>query len=359
MFKTHGGLRPDDHQLVDALSILPEDKKSIIDTSGGLRNFLLMSPSFKTQGEFVCLFEDAPVIAASMKTKTPSLAELDLSLFFGERSDIHCNESRGIKTPTPETGSSSNAVSSSSNSSQDSPIVSSPVVVPKTKSRPSSAGSNSSNGNHHVTKSAPLSNGHVNGLKESEKQSVLADDKLKVIEPIVIESVKKEKSFQEEFLEKMNGFGCPPCGDKPLQNGDFDYATKKMASISKGLTKLIAAELDAAEERMSSELVTGGRDSSWGKPLVPTNQVHVGITVKPTMNEKCVNTDPIPPVETYKERYEDALRQKSDVQSKLERSEDQRFKMARDNKRELEKVQKQAKAEAKDVSMYVCIEYVT
>ena len=67
------------------------------------------------------------------------------------------------------------------------------------------------------------------------------------------------------------------------------------------------------------------------------------------MSEQWVMTDPIPLSENFKERYEMVLREKIDLRAKLEEIEDRRFKMQRDHKREMEKMSKALRAEAKEV----------
>ena len=69
--------------------------------------------------------------------------------------------------------------------------------------------------------------------------------------------------------------------------------------------------------------------------------------------DKWVLTDPLPPVENYKERYDRVMKEKKDLHTKLERSEDQKYKMQRDHKREVEKLQKQYRQEAREVSRCV------
>lgn len=64
---------------------------------------------------------------------------------------------------------------------------------------------------------------------------------------------------------------------------------------------------------------------------------------------KFVQTDPLPSTENFKERYEEVLKEKKDLQVKLERSEDQKFKMQKDHKREVDKLEKKYYSEARKV----------
>ncbi len=65
------------------------------------------------------------------------------------------------------------------------------------------------------------------------------------------------------------------------------------------------------------------------------------------LTDKWVMTDTLPPVESFKERYESLFREKKDLQQKLERSEDQRYKLHKTHKREVE----QTRLEVKEVGV--------
>ena len=67
--------------------------------------------------------------------------------------------------------------------------------------------------------------------------------------------------------------------------------------------------------------------------------------------DKWVMTDTIPPVENYKERYDGVVKEKKDLQEKLERSEDQRFKLQKTHKREIEQLVRQTKQEVNEVGI--------
>ena len=78
-------------------------------------------------------------------------------------------------------------------------------------------------------------------------------------------------------------------------------------------------------------------------------------TERVLVSEHWVMTDPIPVTENFKERYEMVLREKIDLRAKLEESEDHRFKLQRDHKREMEKLNKTVRHEAKEVGCgWVC-----
>lgn len=95
---------------------------------------------------------------------------------------------------------------------------------------------------------------------------------------------------------------------------------------------------------------------------VATTSVHVETqdaivqTLRLKTGVKFVQTDPLPSVENFKERYERVLKEKKDLQVKLERSEDQKFKMQRDHKREVDKLEKKYYTEARKVGVAVVMQ---
>ena len=86
-----------------------------------------------------------------------------------------------------------------------------------------------------------------------------------------------------------------------------------------------------------------------------SSPVHRAVqTDRVLVSERWVMTDPLPPVESFKERYESVLHEKIDLRAKLEESEDRRFKLQRDHKRELDRLNKTLRQEAKEVRQSVC-----
>ena len=76
-------------------------------------------------------------------------------------------------------------------------------------------------------------------------------------------------------------------------------------------------------------------------------------TDTPLLKDKWVMTDVLPPVESFKDRYDCAIKEKKDLQEKLERSEDQKFKLQKAHKRETEELLKQNKLQVKQVWLFM------
>ncbi len=353
MFKTHGGLFPHDPKLADALTLLPEDKKGLVDKSGGLEKFLLMSPQFKSHGELICLFEDSQVIAASIDSVGSGSSNglsPDSDIGMGTKKKKSSKKSKIPSPPSVEaelskyvsevdkTKTYGEELSSGVNSATNSPRLLSPVLSAKTRSRPGSASSGKNSTNDNGKSDPPPQRKSGNGKKDKTKTVPKDEEKLGS------SSVKvRTINTKHATLTIMNG-------------------------LEPGLSEeILMSEWERQVAKVKSEFVTGDRrKEKWGeqkpvlpanlvsvaeqKPVLPANMVSVAVDARPLMTDKWVMTDQITPVENFKDRYEIVLKEKADLQEKLERSEDQRFKMQRDHRREVEKVQRQSKGEAKEVS---------
>lgn len=123
-------------------------------------------------------------------------------------------------------------------------------------------------------------------------------------------------------------------------------ATKKSSKIKKAKNNNLAGLPEATTNAKSATPTT----------TTTTTKVQYQsamVQTEPTLTkDKWVMTEGFVPVESFKERYEGVSREKKDLQEKLERSEDQRFKLQKTHKRELEQLQRQTKQEAKEVWLY-------
>ena len=107
-------------------------------------------------------------------------------------------------------------------------------------------------------------------------------------------------------------------------------------------------ETPAPSALANSRLLRAAMSGASTEKSVKTRDVMVQ-TVPLKTGVKFVQTDPLPSTENFKERYEEVLKEKKDLQVKLERSEDQKFKMQKDHKREVDKLEKKYYSEARKV----------
>ena len=105
-------------------------------------------------------------------------------------------------------------------------------------------------------------------------------------------------------------------------------------------------EKSAVEKEVAKTVTTTSVSVETRNAFVQTLRLKTGV--------KFVQTDPLPSVENFKDRYEKVLKEKKDLQVKLERSEDQKFKMQRDHKREIDKLEKKYYTEARKVGVALC-----
>ena len=300
IFKTHGPLKPSDPTLTESLSLLPEEKKIFIAEAGGIETFLLQSPNFCSHDGVVCLSEDSPVITDSItlqvSSSTSSLSEPPVVVAPDD----------GMGEGSYESSSSSSSITSGA-SPRDTPT-DSPQVKKKTVERPnqttrdkkpakpatnSDTATNSSSGGESATASVGSSSGQSSESEPSIPQTSLA---------IGSSSSSRSSSSVDDNTE-------PSSGTQPVDS--------------------------------DNDSMYGG--TGLHHQAVQTDRVRT--------REQCVMTEPMPLPENFKERYEMVLREKIDLRAKLEESEDRRFKMQRDHKREQEKMSKSIRTEAREVGV--------
>ena len=128
-----------------------------------------------------------------------------------------------------------------------------------------------------------------------------------------------------------------------LYNSAPEYARNEQPKLVKPDLKTSQASPRLSEKKLLQ--------SAPPRPLC----VSVGSQTQILLADRGTVTDPIPPVENFRDRYEKTYRDKKDLQGKLERSEDTRFKMQKEHKRELGKLEKRYKQESRDVSALVIV----
>jgi hypothetical protein len=118
------------------------------------------------------------------------------------------------------------------------------------------------------------------------------------------------------------------------------------AAISSTTTTLADSDKETSAFGKETTKATTSVSVETREAFVQTLRLKTGV--------KFVQTDPLPSVENFKERYERVSKEKKDLQVKLERSEDQKFKMQRDHKREVDKLEKKYYTEARKVGVALC-----
>lgn len=273
IFKTHGPLKPTDPKLSESLSLLPDEKKQLIDSAGGIHTFLLRSPTFRSHEGLICLSEDMPVVAASINSGTSSSSSSSVT---------------STSPPAGKTAGKAHSVAGHQGGNGDN-ASSVPVL------------DESSNGGTPPPRDSPVDSPHV----------------------------------QKKSSEKLN------------------KAPKRSRSKPSKTTGVAVAVGSSRVDRVNSEstILNRGQEEAGHKGRQMSGVVvHRAVqTERLLMTDKWIMTEPTPVVESFKERYEMVLREKIDLRAKLEECEDRRFKLQRDHKREIEKLQKNLRQEAKEV----------
>ena len=122
--------------------------------------------------------------------------------------------------------------------------------------------------------------------------------------------------------------------------------TGKMKNKKTGESSTASHYADKSSSSSSSSIDKKNKSSL---PLILSSTMVQ--TEAPLLTDKWVMTDTLPPVENFKDRYESMAKMKKDSQVKLERCEDQKFKLQKSHKREMEKILAQSKQEAKEVKI--------
>ena len=254
IFKTHGPLKPTDPKLSESLSLLPDEKKQLIDSAGGIHTFLLRSPSFRSHEGLICLSEDVTVVAAS--------------------------------------------INSGSSSSSSSSVTSTSPLASKTACKEHSA-TDHQGGDGDVTSSVPVLDESSNGGSPSPRDS-----------PVDSPHVQKKSS------EKLN--------KAPKRSRSKPSRTGVAVAVGGSRVDRVGSEASILNRGLE-EAAHKGKQAS-GKVVV-----HRAVqTERVLMTDKWIMTEPIPVVESFKERYEMVLREKIDLRAKLEECEDRRFKVQRE-----------------------------
>ena len=209
------------------------------------------------------------------------------------------------------------SINSGSSSSSSSSVTSTSPLASKTACKEHSA-TDHQGGDGDVTSSVPVLDESSNGGSPSPRDS-----------PVDSPHVQKKSS------EKLN--------KAPKRSRSKPSRTGVAVAVGGSRVDRVGSEASILNRGLE-EAAHKGKQAS-GKVVV-----HRAVqTERVLMTDKWIMTEPIPVVESFKERYEMVLREKIDLRAKLEECEDRRFKVQRDHKREVEKLQKNLRQEAKEV----------
>ena len=329
-----------DSILSDSLQILPEKSQKLIDTYGDLSDFLLSSPLFRTfvGGAKIGLKEDRALIAEALHnshSKFPELSELVKE---------HCNKPK--KKPN---------FSLTENDHEAPPL---PTVSPSSSSSgsPPLSSKNNKKGKQKNSKEikkevAPAT--VVSKVDEPTKtsESTKESDKVSTTkEADKISSTKETNKVSTSETQSGTSKNGHETGVRPrneVKTKSSNEKTKKPESfaVKKGPSVMEKSVGMGGGEGVNGTSVAMETKQSCDPDVVKPEVVmrDVEIQTETTLYvHQCVNTDPQPVVESFKERYEEVKKEKMSLEKKLEVSEDMRVKLQKQSSRELEKTIKKA-----------------
>ena len=296
-------MNPTDSILTESLQNIPDQCKKIIELHGGIHDFLLGSPKFK-------LFMDG-MIGLNKKY-------LDLD---------NCEFPQVIRKVDKKLSEECNH--------QDVPSSPSPTLKNKKGKKKNTLLEKNHQTGHHKNgngREILLKNGNEinNQIEEQESKSKEKESKFK-------EQESKSKEQESKFKEQESK--CKEQGSK-----------SKMKAVTDASPTLVAKEVKKIKSKSEGNIVK----EEMKQKVVTVNTAIQTETID--RFPKATNTDPMPVIESFKERYEEIkeqydelMKEKKSLESKLDVSEDMRVKLQKQQMREIEKAAKKKEIEMKKV----------
>ncbi|KAL5499733.1 hypothetical protein EMCRGX_G011192 [Ephydatia muelleri] len=169
---------------------------------------------------------------------------------------------------------------------------------------------------------------------------------------------KRVPSVEDKRVPSVEDKRVPSVEDKRAPSVDF----KRVPSVEDKRVPSAEDERAPATEVLPCCGSQGECRVAQGKAVFSLDNEKTSVEIKPaamvTANvcvqtecstaDKGVATEPLPPVETFKEKYEGLVVEKKSLCAKLDDSEDKRVQLHKEHKRELERVQKKVRQEVQD-----------
>ena len=416
MLKINGPLDPIDPQLVESLQLLPEENQRLVESYGGIGDFLMTSSLFRTYegGAKIGLKQDRVLIAETLETthtsKNDSSAASSCVGAIG--SEIARKKEKKIQNPSwdpledlkskklpdnlgpapssdnitrprstdltlngvgtkkqPDVSGPRNNVLSQDNGKKilfhNSPRTKKDNPIPPDTTGPSKVPSvpdmgvwskkkhsileHTSETKQYPTKTSKTGKTAATPEHESFDQlkrerifgggSIWKNDLLpsnkKVSTSSELDGRKSSSSVSSEDLSLLHD----TTGNKPpltLQLGSSSKDTKKKSSKARDH---YANAIAMVTNEDSVDIKAGGKEAEFQEKV---------------MISRGVNTDPLPHVESYRERYEETMKERKSLEDKLEVSEDRMVRMQKQHGHELEVVEKRTRNECHKVCTHIC-----
>lgn len=377
--RTHGPLDPTDIKITEPLSYLPEDKKDKLFEAGGIAQLLVKSGQFIMDGNCICPIEEVGLASASwnisgrkrntgatanawgLNTGTQQRETVDRDKAAGEGGGggfgLHRSSPNGLVPPGSRVEHLSGIKPARQQQSEVAESgkweVSKPKTNVKEKKKKKEKNLAAEKGcvaqhNKGAWSSGNVSKkGHVDAKVNASGEMLGGRDLFSPTSST--SSISSSGGSAADTMGQPSSASSRQNSSRPQSNSHSRSQSKSLEPRSESQSTYSAS--DSRQSRYSSEPKSDS-DSRCAAPkaaMVSTMMQTESIL----STDKWVMTEPLPPVDTYRERYENVLKEKEDLQVKLQSSEDQKYKLQKSHKRELEEVIKQSKLDTKKVFIYV------
>jgi len=395
----HGPLDIEDPKILDPVGYLPQSTQEMVKRAGGISEVLVSSGKFAVQGRSICPIEDVKMMKDSLSSMgRSSVDRQDL----GQRS-TKAKDSGGKTGNVRKKGSGlgdrvGDASSGRSHKRKRKAVHEDEEDGEVRRGKTSSqylaellgvgqgCSERKKKKKHRVEESEVLSDDAA--MHSCSSLSIDSDDDGATPSSVGPEHGQTDLSTalgkfmtSNSQLDRAASSGAEPGKSKETKasasksktsRSDMFSPTNSTSSISSSSSSSslapssknvphTATQKKLAKGKSAKEEDPGGRPTSKSpQPQVvvaaPVSTTCVEVqTDPPLMKDKWVMTDyqQHVPTENFKEKYELTKKEKKDLQGKLETSEDQKYKMQKNHKRELDEMARKTRKEVMEVRAYV------
>ena len=373
-------LEADSPVLTASIQPLPDESKAIITSYGGLTKFLLGTEVFETlpgstliglkdplgeDGTSSTANDNFPTLADSMKEEVAKNSkQQQLKTGLTKKGRMRAKTSQANEQSDTQSLSSSGPVSASSS------VGSSPAQSPMVRRKELTSSSKQLDTERDDTRTASKLRLRL------EKETLLAEDDM-LDTPVQastaassnsntsskLSAEDREKSGKTDSSDKVQNLPVLDGPTTPVYTGldepkdkhaDKPVAARANAAVPHSANKLVPYAGEPTSNGLQVSLksaheVVGGVVCDVVSVHVQTNSSFV------SMADKGVSAYLMPSVDSFKERYEEALKEKKSLQDKLEHSEDRRVQLQNQHGLDMERATKKARQEVTQVCVCVLV----
>ena len=362
ILRVNGALELADPNIMQPLSILPDNYQDIISNAGGLRPILEQSGKFLFDGNRVMIPEDKEFedLVKTFKPKPSNNPFLERTMVNGSKSnDANCqNGTRDSKSmcgddsavaETLENGASDDLCFPSSVSPPLNPDAEEFLPSSQTDSLTFSSSKTSLTSADSTLKDVELvddqiedeNNPIINQQMEQTSNGSTAEGN--VLEKELLNETMKPtvETQQDDFADVFSGTVPVPIEPSAINGKNFEDSSCDLSQVMLAVetvekqTVAVTAGEDTAPVQTSNHKLDG--NSSSVETVITTSKTKA-VQTQPNVKSKGVGTDPIP--EPFKAEYQRAVAEKEALQARLQENSERHNVLLNKNTSECEKVKK-------------------